>query len=429
MQLKLKDVAKIKEATINMDGITVIAGENNTGKSTIGKVLFSIFNSMYNMEDKIMSEKKKRIEQIIEDMFPRSFVRQKSNTGTYNGTYHHFLYTPLNQIMDMNVYNDLEKLKEILLEATQNTSLKVLLDNPEEWVQECLEKISLIVNISTEKIVTEITTRWFDKVFEEQFSPLNQSDIVSEIYLKIKDKSLNYNFKNDTCTNLNTELNILHQAFYIDNPFIIDSLFNEFSPFNTNITDFHLLDYLSKEKGIYDDIFDAVIAKEKLMEINSILSEIIEGEILKTNGNKYYLISQKYDKPLNIKNLSTGLKSFVLIKRLLETGSLKEKDVLILDEPEVHLHPEWQLAYAELIVLLQKKFDLTIIITTHSPYFLDAIDVFSAKHKLSDRVNYYLAENSENVSYLHNVTNNIDIIYKKLSDPLQKLENIRNGLL
>ena len=114
MQLKLKDVAKIKEATINMDGITVIAGENNTGKSTIGKVLFSIFNSMYNMEDKIMSEKKKRIEQIIEDMFPRSFVRQKSNTGTYNGTYHHFLYTPLNQIMDMNVYNDLEKLKEIL---------------------------------------------------------------------------------------------------------------------------------------------------------------------------------------------------------------------------------------------------------------------------------------------------------------------------
>ncbi|MDE7426038.1 MAG: AAA family ATPase, partial [Lachnospiraceae bacterium] len=49
MQLKIKNVAKIKEATINVDGITVIAGENNTGKSTIGKLLFAIFNSMNNM--------------------------------------------------------------------------------------------------------------------------------------------------------------------------------------------------------------------------------------------------------------------------------------------------------------------------------------------------------------------------------------------
>lgn len=38
MQLKIKNVAKLKEATINIDGITVIAEENNTGKSTIGKL-------------------------------------------------------------------------------------------------------------------------------------------------------------------------------------------------------------------------------------------------------------------------------------------------------------------------------------------------------------------------------------------------------
>ena len=102
--------------------------------------------------------------------------------------------------------------------------------------------------------------------------------------------------------------------------------------------------------------------------------------------------------------------------------------VLVLDEPEIHLHPEWQLAYAELIVLLQKKFDLTIVITTHSPYFLDAIDVFSAKHEVSDKVNYYLAENDGKVSYLKNVTDHIDAIYKKLSDPMQELENIRSTL-
>lgn len=40
-------------------------------------------------------------------------------------------------------------------------------------------------------------------------------------------------------------------------------------------------------------------------------------------------------------------------------------------------NPQWKIAYAELIVLLQKHFDLPVIVATHSPYFLDAINLFS----------------------------------------------------
>lgn len=60
MKLKIRDFAKIKKADIDLDGITVIAGENNAGKSTIGKVLFAIFNSMNDMETKIDDERKKQ---------------------------------------------------------------------------------------------------------------------------------------------------------------------------------------------------------------------------------------------------------------------------------------------------------------------------------------------------------------------------------
>ena len=35
MDFKLKDLGKIKKADIKLDGITVICGDNNTGKSTI----------------------------------------------------------------------------------------------------------------------------------------------------------------------------------------------------------------------------------------------------------------------------------------------------------------------------------------------------------------------------------------------------------
>lgn len=49
MRLEVTNFAKIKNADIKINGITVIAGENNTGKSTIGKLLYAIFNSMYDI--------------------------------------------------------------------------------------------------------------------------------------------------------------------------------------------------------------------------------------------------------------------------------------------------------------------------------------------------------------------------------------------
>lgn len=57
MQLEIKNIGKVKNANITIDGITVIAGENNTGKSTIGKALFSLFHTFSNADQKIKKEK------------------------------------------------------------------------------------------------------------------------------------------------------------------------------------------------------------------------------------------------------------------------------------------------------------------------------------------------------------------------------------
>ncbi|MDE6925744.1 MAG: hypothetical protein K2O97_09360 [Acetatifactor sp.] len=45
MKLHIENISKIGMADIDIDGITVIAGSNNTGKSTVGKVLFALMNS------------------------------------------------------------------------------------------------------------------------------------------------------------------------------------------------------------------------------------------------------------------------------------------------------------------------------------------------------------------------------------------------
>lgn len=57
MKLVLKNIGKVQNATVEINGITVIAGENDTGKSTVGKALFSVFNSLYNIDEKITAER------------------------------------------------------------------------------------------------------------------------------------------------------------------------------------------------------------------------------------------------------------------------------------------------------------------------------------------------------------------------------------
>ena len=67
MKLTINNIGKLKNAEVEINGITVIAGENNTGKSTVGKVLWSIFNSFYNISAKILDKKEEEIMRILSE--------------------------------------------------------------------------------------------------------------------------------------------------------------------------------------------------------------------------------------------------------------------------------------------------------------------------------------------------------------------------
>ena len=69
MKLNIKNLGRIKEAEIKIDGITIIAGENNTGKTTVGKVLFSCFNLLNNLEKDIYSDKKYSVQKEVYNLY------------------------------------------------------------------------------------------------------------------------------------------------------------------------------------------------------------------------------------------------------------------------------------------------------------------------------------------------------------------------
>lgn len=188
-----------------------------------------------------------------------------------------------------------------------------------------------------------------------------------------------------------------------------------------------LLSGKSQERAL-DGIIETVIAKEKLSDVYEKLQSVVNGQIVLKANDEFYLENDKFDEPISVHNLSTGMKSFVILKMLLEKNCLKEKDVVILDEPENHLHPQWQVAYAELIVLLQKYFDLSVVVTTHSPYFMDAIHLFSCKYGIDNNVNYYLSSNIGNTVQMDCVNGDLDLIYKRMASPIQMLDTLRHEL-
>ena len=67
MKLKLKNFAKIHEVELEFNGLTVIAGNNNTGKSTIGKSLFAIFEALHHVVTRIDTERDNLLKTIIQD--------------------------------------------------------------------------------------------------------------------------------------------------------------------------------------------------------------------------------------------------------------------------------------------------------------------------------------------------------------------------
>ena len=65
-----------------------------------------------------------------------------------------------------------------------------------------------------------------------------------------------------------------------------------------------------------------------------------------------------------------------------------------------------------------------ILLTTHSPYFLRAVEVYSARYRIADRCKYYLADLEGEDAVFRDVTTATDEIYQKLVLPFEELQRM-----
>lgn len=419
MQLYLKNIGKLKEADIALKGITVIAGQNDTGKSTVGKVLFSVFNSYKNIERKILDERAENINNLLDNCVDTgniSFILAKHKFDTLEIT--------SKLLENSEKYTNDDILKADLYEMlNQYESEPFYNDTFIENIDGTILKIREYLTIPDERIIEHILSKNLYSEFGEQICNVHFKQ-KSEIRLTIKSKSIKIVMSNNTIEQASERFSLNTEVIYIDDPFILDEKRRSFI---RNSYSYEHRQHL-RNKLFYNlsdnNILDEIRTSDKLKEVFKNLYEVCDGDIERNRLGMSYK-KAGFKNGLEMNNISTGLKTFIIIKMLLENGSIKDSGTIVLDEPEVHLHPEWQLVFAEIIVLLQKEFDMHILLNTHSPYFLNAIEVYSKKYGIADKCKYYLSENDPKkpVSTIVDVTDETEKIYSKLYRPLQVLEN------
>ena len=422
MILTLKNIGKIAGASVELNGITVIAGENNTGKSTVGKVLFCIFNSFYKIKEKIDEERQDTIEEILAVL-----DRRLINTSVSRADIGDFSQALLDNREQYIENSDLlqEYIEEWFLKKDETSQL----DLKAESLGEFIEPITSILSVSDEEILKTVLQKKLSAEFNSQINNL-YSEEEGKIDLKIKETEVRMIIRNNELASIKNNFDLHTEVIYIDDPFVLDNLRSERSQLFLNRNYANHQEHLKQKLRKIDNrseikvALNEIITTKKIDVILQKLDLICSGEMVR---NRMSFVYQKKNSNVvfNMKNISTGLKTFVILKTLLLNNSLEENGTIVLDEPEIHLHPEWQLLFAELIVLLQKEFNMHILLNTHSPYFLRAIQVYSAKYEIADRCKYYLSENVDERAILKDVTTSIDEIYVKLAKPLESLENGR----
>ena len=391
MFLRVKGIGKIQDSTIEMKGITVIAGENNTGKSTFGKILYCLFNTLHNAEDKVYTVRSSDIMRIFQGGLPR-FRRNLLGQDSIN---------------DILSGHDIQKIVNDVIKSYSPVNPK-----PDDNIVDMLiENLQRSIAIDKHEIQKILVTRCFEQEFSGKVNHINKPDTPGTVSLEINKNKIAVTIKADECTFLEDNVGLLHDAKYIDTPFILDDVMNgygsAFAGFY-NVMDHRddLLKCLIKRQSS-STVLEEVIYKQKLNNILAEINSVVGGEF-KEDDDSLFFKEQGFKDSVPLTSVSTGIKMFLIVKRLLELGEIKERDILIFDEPEIHLHPDWQIHFAEILVLLQREFNLTILFTTHSPYFLRAIEVYTLRHGINERAKFYLAESEADIANVQDITQSVD---------------------
>ena len=404
MKISVQNFGIISYASIEINGISLIAGPNDSGKSTIGKIFYSLVRGLNPDEDIFITEKNDTIRRFYQNIL--RILRDDKNIDI--------------SIYQTNRINDewissIETLAENFVGTQKNQLLRFC---------KIIKYQNEIEFNSIENKNIEISN-YFLTEFNDEIQPVFNDEKITSIFIDDLEgtATLQYDFNPQLNKNINIFFN---NSFFIESPSLIDNSLQDSILYEKRFSrekKSHLKFALANESNlILDDDFQIT----EIDRIISIISKIINGKLVVDDFQG--VVYEKEGHEINIDNVALGIKGFGLIQLLLKNHQLNSRTLLIIDEPEIHLHPNWQVLYAEILVLLSKKLEIPILLTSHSPYFIEALKAFSEKYEFEEKTNFYFSQKSkDNLSAkIIDVSNDISPILMSISEAYFKISDIEN---
>jgi len=211
------------------------------------------------------------------------------------------------------------------------------------------------------------------------------------------------------------QLENIENKIFVETPLILE--FKKFMKREKGKTPYHiesLLNILDTDYSFTDEEQDKFIKsfREK--------SQIIIGGDIESSGDSF-IFNRKDDKNYDILNTSSGTKSIGLLQYLVTNKALKKGSVLFWEEPEVHLHPTWQLKMVDLFVELMNA-GVKIVFSTHSPYMADYLNAISKRNSYRERISFNVLDEKDGVVTNHILNDdNWEILQKELMDTFEDI--------
>lgn len=413
MNIKIENLGKIKKAEVTLGDITTIIGKNDNGKSTLGKGVYTIIksksNSLINVyqdsQRKLIYNQLSQLEALLEKFEGDIGVDSFSKFGV--DTY--FRISRSINAINENSEGDFIS-NESYLEEIKN-DFNNFNNSDENLKKEVLACISTLEKFLKNRFESNLVkTRMAKVVLNSTFEkPIKDG----EENLKIIAGSNSLVYKNNSQLEYNyneSEFNY-EDVIMIESPIALKALHKRFTKNLSPDAESQLINTILsaqiEEEGLFDDI---IYRKIKIIEEK--IESTINGKFVyvpKDRAVKFLSGSETYD----FNDVATGIKSLGTYMLILK--KLNGKVILILDEPEVHLHPEWQVILAEILTIINQELHTKIIINTHSAFFLEAIENFGEKYNLNN--NFYYCDEGK----FEDVTKNLEKAYTKVNGNAYKM--------
>lgn len=391
LKFVLKKFRAVESAELELPGITVIAGKNGSGKSSISKVLYSILDTATRFDVFVSADIEEKRAHLFSDVVALVLNFAYQLPDLPRGVVRHLFPDS----RSTNPQSWIADARKVFGEHQQ------LFSKNQEVVSTFLTRAISSIGIDKEKCSSPIA--FLDSV-NEMFEELDLEkaektyarplDVLNERLLGFLEQSVDFDrtnvfFDNDPlvkrATNrVDSPVNV-KSAYYIDTPWVSDLCDMRRSRFEDRRLEHreHLARALrTPSKNASAPLFD-------------ILRSVVHGETesKKTDiGHRLMFKSDDFQQIFSLFHCATGVKAFSLLQLLLSNGKLDEGTLLILDEPESNLHPEWIVEYARAVVLLHKNFGVRFLISTHSTDFVAGLQAIAKKECGESNVRFYLAE-------------------------------------